>query len=528
MKNKFGRRIVALSTFVVLSVSYLYAQQGEKKSLTFRGKVESVDTATKRLTVTNEPIEGWMGTMTMGYAVDNADVLNRVKPGDRVTAKIYEGDFKLYDVHLVPQGNAPDQPISGKSGLRLEDLEQMALVKNPTMAQVRANMQVAAGLVKQAGLYPNPTVGYYGDEIRGGSYAGGEEGGFVSQTIVLGGKLGAARRVASLEAREVETSSEVQRLRIVNNVRALFYEVLAAQRLVEVRQSLVRLSVDAVQTSRELGNVGQADRPDLLQAEVEQQQASMSLRIAERNLQASWRILAAVAGQPRLPVTTLTGDLEAIPEINYEESVATALRESPEIKLAQQEVDRAQASLVQARKVPIPDLQVTGILMQSYEVLPPIGKPTGLIGGAQIGVQLPIFNRNQGNIAAAKGGIESARQELARAKLELERNLAALFRDYDSARVTVLQYKGEMLPRAEEAYKLYQANYQRMAGAYPQVLISQRTLFQLEADYIQALDNTWQSALLIIGFGLTDGLAGPGTVSKTSGSMTRTYAKPIQ
>ena len=50
----------------------------------------------------------------------------------------------------------------------------------------------------------------------------------------------------------------------------------------------------------------------------------------------------------------------------------------------------------------------------------------------------------------------------------------------------------------------------------PQVLISQRTLFQLEADYVQALANAWQSALEIRGFGLMDGLSGPsaGSVSR--------------
>lgn len=520
-------KVTFVAAILCLTLMPVDAQQAGKKSYAFRGKVERVDKAAKRLTVTNEPIEGWMGVMTMGYKVDNDDVFDRVKAGDQITATVYDGDFTLYNVQVVPKDQAP-----GKQGvenvLRLEDLEQMALANNPTMAQVRANMQVAAGLVRQAGLYPNPTVGYYGDEIRGGSFGGGEEGGFISQTIVLGGKLGAERRVARLAASEVQTSSEVQRLRILNNVRALFYEVLAAQRMVEVRQNLVRLAGDAVQTSHQLGNVGQADRPDILQAEVEQQQASVSLRVAERNLQALWRILAAVVGKPDLAIVNLEGDLEAIPDLNYEDSVAAALRDSPEVKLAQQEVDRAEASLVEARKAPIPDLQLTGILMQSYEILPTTGKPTGLIGGAQIGVQVPIFNRNQGNIAAAKGTIESAKQELARVKLELERNLAGLFRNYESARVTVQQYKGEMLPRAEEAYKLYQANYRRMAGAYPQVLISQRTLFQLEADYIQALDNTWQSALLIRGFGLTDGLAGPGTVSKMSGGTTRTYAAPIQ
>lgn len=526
IRMRGNNRIAMLTAVICLALVPLCAQQGDKKLVQFRGRVEAVDTATKQLTVTNDPIPGWMGTMTMGYAIDSEDVLDRVKAGDRITAKVHEGDFKLYDVQVVPQANASGAAKS--VSLRLADLEQMALANNPTMAQVQANVQAAAGLVRQSGLYPNPTAGYYGDMIRGGSYGGGEEGGFIRQTIVLGGKLGAAQRVARLEENEIETSAQIQRQRILNNVRALFYQLLAAQRMVEVRQNLVQLAGNAVQTSHQLGNVGQADRPDILQAEVEQQQARVSLRVAQQNLQASSRILAAVVGKPDLPVTALEGDLETIPDMNYAEWVATALRESPEVKLAQQEVERAEASLVQARKVPIPDIQLTGILMQSYETLPTTGKPTGLMGGAEIGVQLPIFDRNQGNIAAARNEIESAKQNLARVKLELERNLASLFGDYDSARVTVQQYKTEMLPRAEQAYRLYQANYQHMAGAFPQVLISQRTLFQLEADYIQALDNTWQSALLIRGFGLTDGLAVPGSVSKMNDGMTESHATPIR
>ncbi len=130
---------------------------------------------------------------------------------------------------------------------------------------------------------------------------------------------------------------------------------------------------------------------------------------------------------------------------------------------------------------------------------------------------MAIFNRNQGNIAAAKAEIESIKQELVRVKLQIARDVANLFRDYESARATVLQYKTEMLPRAEQAYKLYQTNYQKMAAAYPQALISQRTLFQLEVDYVQALESAWQSALVIRGFGLMDGLSQPISPSMIGG-----------
>ena len=502
--------LAVLGVSVCLFVASAQPQHSEKQARALRGKVDQVNASTKRLTVISEPIEGGMGAMTMGWAVDKDDVLNRVKVGDQITAKVYDGDLTLYDVQVIPLGNAAGAPgKANPSGLRLEELEQMALAGNPTLAQVQANLRVATGLARQSSLYPNPTVGYYGDEIRGGYLGGGKQGGFVSQTIVLGGKLRAARRVADLQASQVETSGQIQRLRILNNVRALFYQVLAAQRLVEVRQNLANLAGDATQTSYQLGNVGQADRPDILQAEVELQQANVNFRIAQQNLQASWRVLAAVVGKPGLPLARLEGDLDAIPDLNYEEWVATTLRESPEVKLAQQAAESAEASLVQAKKAPIPDLQFTGILAQNYEPLESTRKPIGLQGGAQIGIQIPIFNRNQGNVAAAKGEIESAKQELARLKLQVERDLAVTFREYDTARVIVQEYKTEMLPRAEQAYKLYQTTYQKMAAAYPQVLISQRTLFQLEAGYIQALDNAWQASLVIRGFGLMDGLSQP-------------------
>ena len=500
---------VALSMAFLSVVSRTRAQQVDSTEHTFRRTVDQLDVDATRLTATDEPIEGWMRNRTVAYNVSN-DVLARLKPGDQVTTNVFEVDFAHYDIALVPQtGPAPVSSGTKSAGLRLEDLEQMALLNNPTLAQVQANLRIASGLATQAGLYPNPAVGYYGDEVRGGSSGGGKQGGFVTQTIVLGGKLRAARRVAQLRANQVETSGQVQHLRILNNVRSAFYQVLAAQRLVEVRQNLAKVAGDAIQTSLQLANVGQADRPDILQAQVEQEQANVAVRVAEQNLESSWRFLAAVVGKPDLTMFRLEGDLDAIPDLNYEEWVATTLRESPEVRLAQQEVQRAEASLAQARKAPIPDLQLTGILVQNYEPLETTRKPTGLQGGALIGVQLPIFNRNQGGIAAASGEIESAKRELARLKLQLQRDLAGMFRDYNSARLIVQQYKVEMLPRAEQAYRLYQANYQKMAGAYPQVLISQRTLFQLEADYVEALENAWQSALVIRGFGLMDGLSRP-------------------
>jgi len=102
-RARYGRFAVLIA---VLSVALLLptasAQQAGKKEYAFRGKVEKVDAKAKTLTVNGETVTGWMAAMTMAYGVDKEDVLKVVKPGDQITAKVYDGDFKtLYDVKVV-------------------------------------------------------------------------------------------------------------------------------------------------------------------------------------------------------------------------------------------------------------------------------------------------------------------------------------------------------------------------------------------------------------------------------------------
>src|SRR5712691_9138947 len=99
MKVKIGFAVLAV---VILLSPLAVAQQSERKSSTLRGTVEQVNTSTKRLSVASEPVPGGMGAMTMNYAVDKEEVLGRVKPGDHITAKKYEGDMTLYDVQILP------------------------------------------------------------------------------------------------------------------------------------------------------------------------------------------------------------------------------------------------------------------------------------------------------------------------------------------------------------------------------------------------------------------------------------------
>ncbi len=399
---------------------------------------------------------------------------------------------------------------SEQKTITLEELQQMALHNNPTFAQSAANIQAAEGRKKQSGLYPNPTVGYQGEQIRGGSFHGGEQGFFVQQDIVLGGKLGLNRKIFDQELKQAETEAEEQKLRVVTNVRMSYIQALAAQQTLELRQNLSKLSNDAVETSHQLANVGQADAPDVLESEVEAQQAQLAVTMAEQNQQRVWKALAAVVGNPRLPLTKLEGKLEDTPPVNANELVEKIVNESPAVRIAELGVKRAEAALVREKRESIPDLQLRGGMEQNRELLSaPSGKAVGLQGFADVGVRIPIFNRNQGNIATAKADAERAKREVERVKLLLRERAASVVQNYTFSQTAVDCYKNQMIPRAQKAYGMYSKKYQEMAAAYPQVLIAQRTLMQLEVSYITALESFATSSLSLQSYLLTDGLEAP-------------------
>jgi cobalt-zinc-cadmium efflux system outer membrane protein len=399
-------------------------------------------------------------------------------------------------------------PASEQKTITLEELQQMALQNNPTFKQSAANIQAAEGRKKQSGLYPNPTVGYQGEQIRGGSFHGGEQGFFVQQDIVLGGKLGLNRKIFDQELKQAEMEAEEQKVRVVTNVRMSYTTAVAAQQTLELRQNLSKLADDAVSTSHQLANVGQGDAPDVLESEVEAQQAQLAVTMAEQNQQRVWKALAAVVGNPRLPLMKLEGKLEDTPQVNADELVENIVNESPAVRIAELGVKRAEAALARAKREPIPDLQLRGGIQQNGELLCN-GRSVGLQGFADVGVRIPIFDRNQGNVAAAKADAERAQREVERVKLLLRERAASVVRNYTFSQTAVDRYKNQMIPRAQKAYEMYAKKYQEMAAAYPQVLIAQRTLMQLEVSYITALENFATSSLSLQSYLLTDGLEAP-------------------
>jgi cobalt-zinc-cadmium efflux system outer membrane protein len=271
---------------------------------------------------------------------------------------------------------------------------------------------------------------------------------------------------------------------------------------------LAELANEAVAISQELANVGQADQPDVLQIEIEAQQVEVALTKAEIEQQRVWRQLAAVAGDPTLQITPLAGDIEAFPALEKDSALQKIFDESPEVKIAAAGVMRATAALERERVETIPDILVRG----GFKYHPFLGadlRPVGIVGFFDVGIEIPVFNRNKGAIEAARGQVEVAERETDRVRLALRSRLAGVYQDYEAAARLAEKYRDHMLPRAQRAYDLYRNNFQQMAAAYPQVLIAQRNVLQLQRDYIQELVSVWKSAAEIEGMLLSEGLERP-------------------
>jgi len=388
---------------------------------------------------------------------------------------------------LLPLGEAPAtaQPNREPNAVELESLERLALENHPAIATARGRLASARGAANQAGRLPNPIAGYVGDDLG----EPGEHGIFVEQMIPLGGKLATSRQVGEAEVRRLEALLETERLRVLTAVRVRFAELSIAARRLEIRRRLAGLAEDAVVVTGQLFNVGASDRPDILAIEMEAERARVELAAAEAALDRRRVMLALAVGDPDLPVpvpTTPVGDV--VPAIDRDAALARVLAESPEVRAAEREVERQELALRRARRESVPNLFARADALYRRERFEPARRPAGWNAAVELGVNVPVFDRNQGAVAAAVADAEVARLALDALRLELRARFADVYEAYRVARTTAEIYREEVLPRAEAAFETYLASYQSMAASFPQVLIAQRALFESSERYLDAVE----------------------------------------
>jgi cobalt-zinc-cadmium efflux system outer membrane protein len=400
-------------------------------------------------------------------------------------------------------------PSAAAEPLTLQQLLDLAARNHPDLAAARARVDAARGQLLQAGLYPNPVVTPGIEELGNKDGPAGIPGVNISQEIVTAGKLRLAQAAAAHGVDAADWQATTRWFEVVTRVRLAYYDLLTAQQEVRASQEAVRIAQDGYDAIRKLEQAGLKARPDVLRARVELDQNRMRLGQAELRADAAGKLLAAAVGLPALPSTTLQDGLnEPVPLYEYRTVLESVLVRSSEVQASQAEVRQGEQLLYRARAERVPNVR--------FAVRPGYSDPDkSFLVMLEAGAELPLFNRNQGNITTAAANLARLAAEARAVELRLSERLASAFQRYASARQSVELYAKNILPDAAEALRLVRLGYERGDPKYDYtaVLEAQRTLVSAQLAEVQTRGELWRAVSEIEGLLQTD--HGPLTLHST-------------
>lgn len=382
---------------------------------------------------------------------------------------------------------APETPgIAEPAGvITLRDALVLALSRNPELGTYPYEFRAADARAQQAGLSPNPEL-----EIEIEEFAGsGDRSGFdaaettirIGQPIELGGKRAKRTRVAQLAGQLTRWDYESARLDVAREATQAFVTVLAAQERVALFEKLVDLSRKAQSAVAQRVEAGRDSPVDGLRASVALSTSRIELQKAEKAFVGARRGLAAVWGGRVAVFEKVSGNLYELSPPAPPEDSAGAISANPDVGRWETHERRQRAVLHLEKANAVPDLTIGGGI-QRFEETDDSAIVLGLL------LPIPLFDRNQGGVREAVAELAKTRRQSEAAQV---RTLAALSKAVSTlaaAYEEVAILRDDVLPNAEQAFAAVQDGYRQGKFDYLYVLDTQRTLFETQAGYIDAVE----------------------------------------
>ena len=394
--------------------------------------------------------------------------------------------------NVKPISASFEQILDSQEPATLTDLEKIAFQNNPTLAAAAARVKAARGRQVQAGLFPNPMVGYHATQV-GNQGTTGQQGGFVSQRFVTGGKLQLDQAIAGKTIDEAHFLFHSQQQRVLSDVRIRFYDVLVTQRQVVLTQELAQIGDDLVAATEKLVQGRLGTQNELLQAQIQADESHILHDNARNQDIEAWRRLTTVVGLPTMQKRPLVGHLDSeLPYLDWDSCHTALLHCNPELMAARARTDQACLGIRRARREPIPNVDVS-VSIRHSEIT------QSDVANIQVGLPIPIFNKNEGAIRAAEAEWIAASHEVKRLELELYDRLAVAYRRYTNARQQLERYRKRMVPRAERSLQLVTEGYEKGQVKYLTLLTAQQTYLQVNLSYYDSLQEHRTASALIEG-----------------------------
>ena len=408
------------------------------------------------------------------------------------------GTVALAQPTAVEQRPLAERFIDTKSGLTLADAIAGALEREPSLRASRAERDAARGARQQASLRANPSLMFERRE---------EPGGTDNQTMLqVSMPLELFRRSARVDVadRELEVAERfvTDRTRVlINDVKMRYGQAASAAREVAVAENLAvsaHRDLELLRSRVDEGGSPPLDR-DRMTVEVH--------RLDAARLQAAGRAEAAILELKRsvglTPESTLKlrDTLEVLAPV-LPSGEALDLQNRADVREAEARVRLAQARISQAEAEGRFDLTLFGSYMRMDAGFSQRGFGTGgdlervhgLFHYASVGamVMVPLWNRNQGAVAAARGEQTAAATRLEAASLTAQTEVAAATVQAAQS----LQAVGPMADGVILARKnldVVRQTYELGRGTLSDVLAEQRRYLELENEYTSALREAFEA-----------------------------------
>lgn len=386
--------------------------------------------------------------------------------------------LSLFGVGVSAQTDSP-QP---EAVIGLADALSRTVARNPDLVAFGYQIEAAEGRLQQAGLLPNPELGIAVQDVLGtGAFQGVDS---AETTVTLGWILERGVRARVVDAARAGVSlrtvdAEIMRIDEAAETARRFLTCLAyqgrlanAERAVALAQETVGLIAESVAAGRSLEAELARAEADLARAELIQEEYDHELLSAYRRLSAQW-------GETQPDFVSVSGNVDPLPGLEPFEALLMRVDENPELMryMSQQRLDEAELRLAQARSKP--SWQVSGGLRRNE-----VSDDFALVGG--LTVPLPIRNRNQGNIAAARADLTRTQAEMTASRVQIETALFVLHQQLNHNLHIAGRLRADVIPRVERALADTRRAYELGRYGYSEWRIVQSELLAANNDLLEA------------------------------------------
>jgi cobalt-zinc-cadmium efflux system outer membrane protein len=302
----------------------------------------------------------------------------------------------------------------------------------------------------------------------------------LNQTLELGGKRSARMELARRDRDIAALDLDAQRAKVRADVIQAFFEVLIAQERVKVALESMQIAASGTDAVARRVTAGKVSPTEETRARVAQATARIELRQAQADQAAALKALGGLMGADPGAISHLDGRADAMPQLPGATALAERIRNSPALRRAQMEVQRADAAVTLARSQGAPDLTI-GLG----------GKRAADIGHTQpmisVSIPIPLFDRNQGAQLQALRRRDAAQAQAQAQALRLRSEVLQAADQLEARADEIDTLRRDVLPGAQVAYEAARRGFELGKFGFLDVLDAQRTLLQARGQYFSAL-----------------------------------------